>query len=109
MITIERFKKNIAFLLKIDKIKMAQEKPQLELLLATHEFNCRGADKAGNLVLPEDNAEFVIVKVYKDGMTRPLCRYLAWSCIAPRCNPELKENVSLREDDFGVCPYATKG
>jgi len=88
---------------------MTEEQP-LEVLLNSYQLGCRGAAKDRKPVLPQDKAEPIIVKVYKDGKIEPLCRYVEIGCVAPRCNPELKEGLFTRftEDDLGVCPYATK-
>ena len=85
-------------------------KQPLEILLSSYEFKCLGANKSRKPIFLQEQAEPVILKVYKDGKTEPLCRYVEMGCVAPRCNPKLIEGLSIRftEDDLGICPYATK-
>jgi hypothetical protein len=83
---------------------------ELEGLLASHQIQCRGAS-AGHApapVFPEEEAESIIVNVYKDGKTQVLCRYMEPRRVIPRCNPEGRILGSEAEDVLGVCPYAKK-
>lgn len=79
---------------------------ELEGLLNSHVVPCRGASRNESPVFPAEGAETVIVKVYKNGKTEPLCRYLQLGCVTPRCNPE-RRSMSEGEDGLGVCPYSS--
>ena len=54
---------------------MTEQIPLEKKLVNTHVVKCRGRDKEENPVLAEGEAEEVIVKVYADGHTIPLCRH----------------------------------
>ena len=86
-------------------------KEQLEGLLNSYQFRCEGIDKEGHPVFPEGQGEPIIVKVYRNGKTRPVCRYLEVQCNPPRCNPESEgiPTVNISKKEFGCCPYVTKG
>ncbi len=86
---------------------MAEDK--LEGLLNSHVIQCRGASRNESPVFPEDKSETIVVKVYKNGKTEPLCRYLESGCVAPRCNPErIRIGMGAEtEDCLGVCPYSS--
>jgi len=75
---------------------------KLEVITAFN-IGCSGCDSNGRPVLREK--EPVIVKVYKNGASQVLCRYL-FTGVADRCNPILDK--SKHEDDLEVCPYSTK-
>ncbi|MFH0948905.1 MAG: hypothetical protein V1802_00275 [Candidatus Aenigmatarchaeota archaeon] len=83
---------------------MTEKQP--EELIDSYRLNCRGTDKDGKHAFPKEEAEPVIIKVYRNGKTNPLCRYAELGCIAQRCNPELK--IGVHEDELGVCHYSTK-
>jgi len=87
-------------------------KEQLNELLNSYQIPCRGVDEKGNRVFSEEQAEPVVVKVYRNGKTEALCRYLTIGCVVPRCNPKLIEGIGtnheLGEDNFSLCPYCSR-
>lgn len=94
----------------MEKMERKMEE-ELEGLLTAFQICCRGASRNESLVFPKDKAETVIVKVYKDGKTEALCRYLEHGCVAPRCNPERVVSgigAGKTEDILGICPYCSR-
>jgi len=79
-------------------------------LVGSHVIQCSGADHDGKPVLLEGRPEQVIVKLYENGKTEPLCRYFEPDCVAPRCNPKRIKDIGIihAEDDLGVCHYSSK-
>jgi hypothetical protein len=82
------------------------EDNDLQGLIGAFQLECRGCNKAGGKVLSEENAESVVVKVYKDGSSEPLCRYLKkdahlYKCIALSLDKESQDN--------GHCPQKSSG
>lgn len=78
---------------------MNKQKPQaLEGLLKTYSVKCRGIDKNNFPVLNDEQKEHIIVKVYRNGKSEPLCRYITGDdedhCSAPRY-----------KGNKGFCPY----
>ena len=78
-------------------------------VVASFHFQCRAASKEGRPVLPNDQAEPIIVNVYRDGTSIPLCRYLS-SGMSPYgiCNPDLRKGIGFQipDSEFGSCPYS---
>jgi hypothetical protein len=48
-----------------------------------HDTICRGVNKEGKSILPEEEAQDVKLIVYKDGVTQPLCPFYE---ISTRCS-----------------------
>lgn len=46
-------------------------------VLETHLIKCKGSNKNNSPILPEDQEEQVIVKIYRSGESLPLCRYIS--------------------------------
>ncbi|UCG95531.1 MAG: hypothetical protein JSV92_00570 [archaeon] len=70
-------------------------------LIGSHKIKCCGINSLGNEVFDKKLAEDVIVKVYKDGHSEPLCRY--------NIDKEGKcDAVFNPTDEPGFCPYKTK-
>ncbi len=84
---------------------MTQNK-KLDEIVNSYLINCRGIEYGkggqGNVIvlsiLSKENAEPVIIKIYKSGKSVPLCKYLYDNlCIEP-------ENTN----DQGKCPYCSE-
>ena len=71
---------------------------KLEGLLRTYSIKCNGIDKNGLLVLDDKMQEKVIVKIYRDGKSMPLCRYLSG-------DNENRCSAPLNDEDKGFCQY----
>ena len=70
--------------------------PERELF-KTYELKCLGVNKNNYPVLPEENPEIIILKIYKSGESVPICKYYDET----RC-------TTTREDpNYGFCPYRT--
>jgi len=75
-------------------------------LVTAFQIKCRGVDKDGTECFGETRAPEVIVKVYEDGHTEPLCRCLTKGAVVPRCNPN---NINYStEDCLSACQYHSK-
>lgn len=74
------------------------------------QIQCSGANKNGSsCFLADEEKEPVIIKVYENGLTVPLCRYAHISdSRLMKCNPNLQEVSGAKEDKLGDCPYSTK-
>ncbi|PLX26897.1 hypothetical protein C0583_05605 [Candidatus Parcubacteria bacterium] len=72
-------------------------------IIGTHKVNCKGVDKNNGKVLPE--AENVIVKIYKSGLSKPLCRHFKKVSNLDVCNASNKKSDDILE--FGDCPFYT--
>lgn len=83
-----------------------ENKKELEKLLTSHQLNCTARNLDGKPFFTPNNAEPVIIKVYNNGETIPLCRY-SFHGVVWRCNPSLKRVET--EDELHVCPYYSKG
>ena len=77
---------------------------KLEGLLSSYSVKCRGTDCDSKKVLPKGDAEQVIVKVYRNGASEPLCRYLSGSN-SDKCKATNTED----ETQIGFCVYKTFG
>jgi len=77
-----------------------EEKSQLRGLESSYLIKCRGVSKKEIWPLSEEAAEQVIVKVYRDGHTIPVCRYLEGDS-DDICS------AALDEEDRTFCPYRT--
>jgi len=71
---------------------------RLEGLLKTYLIKCKGIDENENPVLSDEQKEMVIVKVYRNGHSIPLCRYLSG-------DNDNHCSASLNKDNKGFCPY----
>jgi len=87
----ERFKKNVIFPCFMTKTK------SLDLLISSHLIACRGINCNNNPLLPKENAEPVIVNIYKNGTSSPLCRYYS--------GRDKKCSVHHNDESQGRCPY----
>lgn len=81
------------------------EPTELEGLLETREKECKGVDEDNKPVFSKGTEEIVIIKIYKDGRTYPLCRYLLDDI---KCNPTLVNTESVTDKSkLGYCLYHT--
>ena len=72
-------------------------------IIGTHKMCCKGVDRNNGEVLVE--AENVIVKIYKSGLSKPLCRHFKSVSNLEVCNPSNKKSDDIME--FGDCPFYT--
>lgn len=64
--------------------------------IGSHRIDCRGIDEGDKKVLKKSEAEPVIVRIYHDGKSLPLCRYLIGSDCC---------SASKLEEKNVICPY----
>jgi len=76
------------------------KKKKLEGIAGTHLIECRGINSDKKPVLSDNKKETVIVKIYKNGHSIPICRYLDGM-------NDNKCYASSKETDYGFCPYRT--
>jgi len=75
----------------------------LKTIVASHDIECLGCNSDRDDVF-EEGGEDVVVLVFKDGMTKPLCKYYQENinhCTALGNKPDERKN-------WGICPYYSK-
>lgn len=78
---------------------MSENEQLRYILFKAWETECRGNNLENAQILSEKDKIGVLVRVYKDGHTEPICKYLSG-------NFKDKCNVSrLEEAEKGFCPY----
>jgi len=70
---------------------------KLQEIAYSHEFECNAVDASGNWVFNQNNAEEVVLLVYRDGLTWPLCR--CYDSKTSKCKAEEDE------ENRGFCIY----
>jgi len=92
------------------------EKQKLEGLVKAHLLKCQGVRSADDRspVLDKKEAVQVVVKVYKDGKSTPLCNFAyengsgAILCTASRVNQTYNEFKDKARTEFvPLCPFAS--
>ena len=71
---------------------------KLREIANSHNFDCGAVDASGDWVFDSENTEEVVLLVYRDGMTWPLCR--CYDTETSKCKAEEDE------ENRGLCIYS---
>ncbi len=66
-------------------------------LFKTYKLECLGVDRNNYPILPEENPEIIILKIYKSGESVPMCKYYN----------ETLCTITRENHNYGSCPYRT--
>jgi hypothetical protein len=81
-------------------------------VIAVEKISCRGLTNIGESAFDNENSQPVIVKVYEDGTSTPLCPCFSEDTGRGRCNyqflnDDIEESTKKIFNEFKRCPYNT--